>query len=247
MTKRKLVWITVALLIVVSSFGLVVGINSVQDITLTEQDVQSRINDKLPLEKNGMVLRDMQVNFENNLLNVTASFEGKKWGQEFSATMNMDGTPYYSNLDGTFHFRPNKITVREIKVKGEAVSTKVEKFIDKYVDSPKINQNASEIATKIEEWVNGSIENTTTYALQRIPIYTLPDTLKGNTVRMLLESVEIGNDNLTLHLSFWQFTKMALMYIIIFLVALVMAVALLMNPEWGMVFLFVSSIGDIGS
>ena len=247
MTKRKLAWIVISLLGVVSLIGLVVGINSIQDITLTEQEVQSRVDGKLPLEKNGMVLNGLQVNLENNLLNVVASFEGKKWGQEFSATINTDGTPYYNNLDGTFHFRPNKITVSEIRVRGEAVSTKVEKFIDKYVDSPKINQNAGEIATKIEEWVNGSIENTTTFALQRIPIYTLPDTLKGNTARMLLKSVDIGNDNLTLHLSFWQFTKMVLMYVLIFIVALAMAVAILMNPEWGMVLLFVGSIGDIGS
>ena len=247
MTKRKLVWIVIALLGVASLIGLVVSINSIQDITLTEQEVQSRVDSKLPLEKDGMVLNGLQVNLDNNLLNVVASFEGKKWGQEFSATINTEGTPYYNNLDGTFHFRPNKITVREIRVRGEAVSTKVEKFIDKYIDSPKINQNAGEIAMKIEEWVNGSTENTTTFALQRIPIYTLPDTLKGNTVRMLLKSVDIGNDNLTLHLSFWQFTKMVFMYILIFIVALAMAIAILMNPEWGMALLLAESIGDIGS
>ena len=247
MTKRKLVWIIISLLGVASVIGLAVGISSIHDITLSEQDVQSRVDSRLPLEKSGMVLNGLQVNLENNLLNVVANFEGKKWGQEFSATINTDGTPYYNNLDGTFHFRPNKITVREIKVGGEAVSTKVEKFIDKYVDSPKINQNAGEVATKIEEWVNGSIEGTTIFALQRIPIYTLPGTLKGNTVRMLLKSVDIGKDSLTLHLSFWQFTKMVFMYILIFIVALAMAIAILMNPEWGMALLFVESIGDIGS
>lgn len=231
MTNRKLVWIVISLLGVASLIGLVVGMNTVQDITLTEREVQSKINDKLPFERNGITLNSLRVNLENNSLNVVASFEGKKWGQEFNATINTAGVPYYNNLDGTFYFRPDKITVRDIKVKGEAISTKVEKFIDKYAGSSKINQNTGEVGTKVEDWVNGSIESTTIFILQRIPIYTLPDTLKGNTVKILLKSVEINEDSFTLHLSFWQFTKMVMLYVVIFIIALAMPLTLIRNPD----------------
>lgn len=247
MTKRKLTWIIVILLSVTSLIAIVLGINAIHDITLSKQEVQNKIDGKLPLEKNDMVLKNLQVNLATNSLSLAANFEGKKWGQEFNASINAIGTPYYNNIDGTFHFRPSQITVVKIEIKGEAVSTKIKKFIDKYVDSSKINQNANDIGLKVEEWVKEPIENSTVLVLQRIPVYTLPDTLKGNAVRMFLKSVEINDDGLTLHLSFWQFTKMIILYALIFLIALVTAFALTMNPGWGLTFLFISSIGDIGN
>jgi len=227
-TRRRLGWV-VFILGVFSFFAIVLSFstNSIQDIKLTEQEIQSKIDAVLPLEKNGMVLSALRINLENNLVNVVATFEGERWGQEFNATIDMDGRPYYNNSAGTFHFLPEKIKVREVKFKGDTVSTKVQKFIDKYVDSPKINKNSNEIGKQIEEWVNVSIENTMAFVFKRIPIYTIPDTLKGNVASMFLKSVEIDQDSLTLKVSFWQFTKLLLFYIIIFIVALAVALVLL--------------------
>jgi hypothetical protein len=246
-TKRTLAWIVVAFLAAASCIGFATKTHTLQEIKLTQEEVQGRINTKLPLEKNGMVLSNLQVNFENQFLGVKATFQGSKWGQEFNIDVDIHGMPYYEKIDGAFHFRADKVAVSKITFKGDKVSTKVEKFVDKYVDSPKLNQNASEIGNKIEDWINRSIESTTIFVLQRIPIYTLPDTLKGNVVRMSLQSVEINDSVLILHLSFWQFTKMVLIYIVIFVIALVVAFALVVNPEWGLAAMFISSMGDINS
>ncbi|MBI2633580.1 MAG: DUF1439 domain-containing protein [Parcubacteria group bacterium] len=233
MTKRNIVLTITACLTVISIFGIIFGIYAIQDITITEQEIKNRVSEKIPIEKNGITLTSLNIDFKNTSLNLTAHFNGKKWNQEFTAIVSAQGVPFYDNGEGAFYFKPENITIQAITIKEETVSTKVKKFIDKFVDSLKINKNADAIGTKSEKWFNVSVENTAAMALQNIPIYKLPHTAKGITVRMFLKAVEIRNGNLILHLSVWQFTKTVLLSIVTFLISIAIAFVLLQNPGWG--------------
>lgn len=57
---------------------------------------------------------------------------------------------------------------------------------------------------------------------------------------MLLKDVEVKGGNVIAHLSIWQFTGWVLLYGVIFLVALGVAVALVLNPEFGAAVMFLS-------
>lgn len=244
MTKRKAVWTALSILVAASMMGVILGVNAIHDITLTEAQIQERIDAKLPLVKNEITIQRMRVQFLNGSLVVMPEIEGKKWKQEFLISVKANGVPYYDGPKGVFYFRPQTIEVTNLKIKGEAVSEKTKRFIDRFIDSPNINRNKDVIGAKVEEWVHGSIESMTTGTLKRVPIYTLPDTLKGNLVRILLKSVEINDSTLILHLSVWQFTKIVMLYIAFFLIAIITAVALLMNPEWGITLLLIGGLGD---
>lgn len=238
MTKRRLVWIFVAIFAIASIVGIIIAANAVHDITLTQTEVQKKIDDKLPATKDGITVKRVQVEFKENLLLLIIDGEGEKLGQKFSISVNARGTPYYDSSEGAFYFRPDDLQIMNLKLNGEDVSNKVEKFIDKYVDSEKINQNKNEISGTIEKWVRGVMGNIVTWTLMRIPIYTLPDTIKGNTVQMMLKSVEIHDGSVTLRLSFWQFTKMVAIYCFVLLLVITITICLAMYPEWGLAFVF---------
>lgn len=234
MTKRRLVWIFVAIFTIVSIVGIIIAANAVHDITLTQTEVQKKIDDKLPATKDGVTVERVQVEFRENLLLLIIDGKGEKLGQKFAVSVNARGTPYYDSFKGAFYFRPDDLQITNLKLNGDDISNKVEKFIDKYVDSEKINKNKNEISSIIEEWVRGVIGNIVTWTLMRIPIYTLPDTMKGNTVRMMLKSVEVHDGSVTLRLSFWQFTKIVAIYCFILLLAIAIAICLFRCPEWGL-------------
>lgn len=234
MSKRRVVWIVVFVLTAVSVAGIIYGINAVQDITLNGAQVQERIDARLPLIGNGLIVKKINVYITDDSLVLVTDAEGKRLGQEFDISFRADGVPYYDSRKGEFYFRPQEIKITSLKIKDETVSKKVEKFIDKYVDSPKINAKKDILAADIEKWAHGLIEKTSVWALEQMPIYTLPDTLKGNAVRIMLKSVEITNDNITFHLSFWRLTKMVIAYAVLFLLAVAVAGVLIMNlnGEW---------------
>ncbi|MDP3697396.1 MAG: hypothetical protein Q8R55_05255 [Candidatus Taylorbacteria bacterium] len=244
MSKRRVVWMVVCILAIISSIGIIYSTNAFQDITLGEVGVQEKIDARLPLVKNDFTVKHIKVNFTNSSLVIVVDGEGKKWGQEFIVSLEAQGIPYYDSFKGKFYFRPQTVKVTSLKTKSEPVSAKVEKFIDRFVSSPKITTNKVVLGADAEAWVHSSMENTTIWALKRLPIYTLPNTLKGNAFRMLLKSVEIGDDKITLHLSFWQFTKMVVMYVIILLFAIVGAIAIVMNPGWGIPLFLIGGLVD---
>lgn len=58
MTKRKAVWIALSILVAASMMiGVILGVNSIHDITLTEAQIQERIDAKLPLVKNEITIK----------------------------------------------------------------------------------------------------------------------------------------------------------------------------------------------
>ncbi|MDO8558595.1 MAG: hypothetical protein Q7S09_05465 [bacterium] len=232
MTKRKIAWIFVMVFAVTAALGIVLGLDGTHDITLREAQVQEKINANLPLIKNDLAVRRVDIDLQDGTVGISLDAEGKKWGQEFTISAHVEGRPVFDSMDGSFHFQPHAVKVTEIRVKGETVSAKVEKFIDRYVDSAKIDKNKEVIGEEIEKWAHASMEHTTIFALEHLPIYTLPNTLKGNIFRMLLKSVEVHQESLSLHLSFWQLTKMVMLHAVIFTLSVGVAIGLLLNPEW---------------
>jgi hypothetical protein len=154
------------------------------------------------------------------------------------------GNLTYNNIDGTFHFKPDELKLVDVKTNGESVSTKLDAFVEKWVSSPKVLANKDELVKAGAELVNSMVQKSAEFTLQRMPVYKLPDTFKGQMARMFLSSVEVKDQTIIAHLSFWQFTKIMVLYALIIVLAIGMAVAMLACPE---LFVAVAVIGSIGS
>ena len=244
MTKRKAVWMAVFLVGVIAVLGIIYGIYNVQDIKLSQSQIQEKIDAKLPLVRGDVIVTKVSVNFVYNSLHLMMDAEGKKWGQKFSISSSAVGKPRFNSQNGTFYCEPEDFGILSLNIKGDSLSKKTEKFIDKWVDSSKIQSNKEAIGKKVEEWVFSSIEDTAVWALKRIPVYSLPDTFKANVFRLLLKDVEIKDGNLILHLSFLKFTLTAVFYILLVVICIIAAFGLMMNPEWGVMLILLTGWGD---
>lgn len=233
MSKRKTAWLLVALVVAVSAVGFFVNTHLAKDLSFTQQEIQDRINSRLPLSKDDITVTALVVNFKAGVIGIDAGARGKKFGQMFAVSAYTIGALEYDPFEGKFYFKPQGVQIDNIVVAGASVSQAVAGFIEHFPKSEKVIKNKEKISEQVESWVYINVAKFVAWSLERTPVYTLPNTLKGNVIRMLLKSVEVREGVLIAHLSIWQFTWMVLTYFVLFVLAVAAAIGLLLHPEWG--------------
>lgn len=241
MTLRKAAWAAIIVVGLIALVGAGMSFFGVDSITMTQADLQQRIDAKMPhTTAKGITVSKVNLDLGGDKIALNISASATKFNTEYGIDASTRGTLIYDGSRGAFFFKPDNVKVGKISANGASVGEKVNKLIDKWVDSPKINANKDEIAAAAEAWAQEAITSSAAYVLNKVPVYTLPDNFKGNVVRMLLKDVEVKNGTVIAHLSIWQFTGWVLLYGVLFLVALGVAVALVLNPEFGAAVMFLS-------
>ena len=226
--KRQLIKAVIASFVAVSLVGIFMTIGHIEDVTISEKMIQEKISENIPIEKNGIKVSDLTLYLENKEIQLFVNAEGSKFKQTFTLQASAKGVPSYS--EGSFYFTPSALEIKSFKVNGGNLAEKTSRFISKWVDAPKINDNKDEIGETLESWAIGSVEKTAAFALQRIPVYTLPDDFKGNFARIALESVEVEGNNLVAHLSVWKIGKTIFFFLFILLAAVGLTIGMIRNP-----------------
>lgn len=244
MTKRMLAWTLATILLLVGAVGVYWNFFAEQSITISQSDLQSRIDAKMPFTaKHGVTVSKATVILGNDItLDFVASTQ--KFGKEYSLNGVGKGVLTYDNSRGAFFFKPEKLELKDFKANGAGVNIgdKVGGLLDKWVDSPKITANKQEIVEAAEVAGQKLVQRSAEAVLAVTPVYKIPDTLKGQTIRMFLHSVEVKDGNLIAHLSLWQFTVSVMLFGLALLAAIGMVCALLVCPEWGVALLVIGSI-----
>ncbi len=244
MTKRMLAWTLATILLLVGAVGVYWNFFAEQSITISQSDLQSRIDAKMPFTaKHGVTVSKATVILGNDItLDFVASTQ--KFGKEYSLNGVGKGVLTYDNSRGAFFFKPEKLELKDFKANGAGlnIGDKVGGLLDKWVDSPKITANKQEIVEAAEVAGQKLVQRSAEAVLAVTPVYKIPDTLKGQTIRMFLHSVEVKDGNLIAHLSLWQFTVSVMLFGLALLAAIGMVCALLVCPEWGVALLVIGSI-----
>lgn len=244
MTKRMLAWTLATILLLVGAVGVYWNFFAEQSITISQSDLQSRIDAKMPFTaKHGVTVSKATVILGNDItLDFVASTQ--KFGKEYSLNGVGKGVLTYDNSRGAFFFKPEKLELKDFKANGAGVNIgdKVGGLLDKWVDSPKITANKQEIVEAAEVAGQKLVQRSAEAVLAVTPVYKIPDTLKGQTIRMFLHSVEVKDGNLIAHLSLWQFTVSVMLFGLALLAAIGIVCALLVCPEWGVALLVIGSI-----
>jgi hypothetical protein len=239
-----LAWTLATILLLVGAVGVYWNFFAEQSITISQSDLQSRIDAKMPFTaKHGVTVSKATVILGNDItLDFVASTQ--KFGKEYSLNGVGKGVLTYDNSRGAFFFKPEKLELKDFKANGAGVNIgdKVGGLLDKWVDSPKITANKQEIVEAAEVAGQKLVQRSAEAVLAVTPVYKIPDTLKGQTIRMFLHSVEVKDGNLIAHLSLWQFTVSVMLFGLALLAAIGMVCALLVCPEWGVALLVIGSI-----
>lgn len=245
MSKRKFAWGAVVIALIIGVAGVAWNIFGLHEVKMTQSEVQQRIDVKMPFTtKNGVVIHSVAMDLTGDKIGLVIVATANKLKTEFTVKAQTQGSLTYNNLDGTFHFKPDQLKLVDVKTNGESVSTRLDSFVEKWVSSPKVLANKDELVKAGADLVNSMVQKSAEFTLERMPVYTLSDTFKGQMARMFLSSVEVKDQTVIAHLSFWQFTKMLIFYAFVIVVAIGFAIAMLACPE---MFVAVAVIGSLGN
>jgi hypothetical protein len=245
--KRKLAWAAIIVAAVVALVGIAWTFFGVHEITMTQAEIQQKIDAKMPHTTNsGVTVSDVKIDLSDNKIGLTLDASATKFHMQYLIGAQTKGTLRYNSAEGSFYFQPDVLEVTRVEANGEGVSDNVGKLIDKWVDSKKINDNKAELMAKAEEVVQSLVQKSIEVVLTHVPVYTLPDNLKGNVVRVFLKDVEVRDGTVIAHLSIWQFTKWVIGFVVMLLVAVGFGIALIRNPEWGVLLEIAAGIGNLG-
>lgn len=245
MSKRRFAWGAVVIALLIGAAGIAWNIFGLHEVKMGQAEVQQKIDVKMPFTtKKDVVIHSVALDLTGDKIGLVIVASAKKMKTEFVVKAETKGTLTYNNLDGTFHFKPDELKLVDVKTNGESVATRLDNFVEKWVSSPKVLANKDELVKAGAELVNSMVQKSAEFTLERMPVYKLPETFKGQMARMFLSSVEVKDQTIIAHLSFWQFTKMMILYAFVVVVAIGFAIALIACPE---MFVAVAIIGSIGN
>ncbi len=247
MTKRKLAWLAAIAVTLVAVVGIGWSVFGVDQISMSQADIQARIDEKMPVTKKGVTVSGVKLDLTDDKINLALDASTTKFKTEYSMHTTTRGTLRYDHGRAAFYFQPEELKITELKANGSNVADKVGGFIDKWVDSKKIQDNKAELAAKAEEVAQSLVQKSAEAVLEHVAVYKINNDFKGYIVRAVLTDVEVKNGNVIAHLSLWQLTKTVAVFFITLLIAIGMMIALIANPEWGIPLLIIGSIGDLGS
>lgn len=245
MNKRKWAWTAAIAAAVLAVAGVCWTMFGVTEISMSQAEIQTKIDEKMPTTQKGVTISGAKIDLSSDKLGLTFNAATTKFNTEYRMNTATRGTLRYDHARGAFFFVPEELKISDIQANGASVAQKVGGFIDKWVDSKKIQDNKSELAAKAEEIAQGLVQKSAAAVLDHVPVYKLKDDFKGYVVRAVLSDVEIKDGQVIAHLSLWQLTKTVLFFAVAFVAAIGFMIALAANPEWGIPLMLLGSIGDI--
>ncbi len=236
MTKRRIARIALGVLIAVSLFGFYWNFFGVHEIRMPQAELQQKIDAKLPyVTKSGITVSNAKLDLSDNKvgIEVVASVTNSAGpvsvlNGEYRATAGTRGNLRYDSAGGSFYFHPQELTIDRLDRNGKTVfdkkvAGKVGSVIGQWTGA-----NVNALAQRFQGVMQGAAES----VLDRTPVYTLPDSMKGRVVRSVLTSVEVKDGTVIAHISLWQLTYTVIGYALAFVITVVLLLLLLLFPGW---------------
>jgi hypothetical protein len=233
MTKRNIIWGAISVALLAGIVGACWAFFGAQQITMTQAELQQKIDAKMPYTtQNGVTVSNVQLDLTGDKIGLSIDASATKFKTEFTIGAQTTGVLRYDSSRGAFYFHPESLKMTRAEAKGTPIAEKVGAFIDKWVDSKKIQDNKSEIMTAADEIVHTMVQKSAEAVLIRVPVYTLKDDFKGTVVRAALTDVEVKNGTVIAHLSLWQLTKTVLLFLFVLVASIAIAIGMIAHPGW---------------
>jgi len=233
MTKRKIAWTIIALVLTIAVGGILWAASSDLDVVLTQAQLQQKVDAKLPFSAKGVTVSKAEVDLSGDKIGLKLDASGTHFKTTFAGSAESKGTVRYDSTRGAFYFSPEELKVSNLKVNDSTVTDKLDHLLDK-LGSPRVQAGKDAIVAKTEAVISDLIQSVASATLERVPVYTLKGDFKGIVVKAMLTSVEVKDSKVHAHLSIWQLTVTVAIYIFAFVLALAFAFALLASPGWGL-------------
>jgi hypothetical protein len=239
--KRTTAWVLATLTIIIALSGAAWTAFGTSEVALSESEIQSKIDSTMPFEvKEDITLSEVKVDLSGDKINLQFKASATKYGTTYNLAVHTTADLEYRSGEGKFFFHPSLVQIDSLSANGGPAVEKATALLEKWVN-PEHGQR-EELLAKAKTLLNAGVQKAVEATLNRVPVYTLKDDLKGSVARLAIESVEIKNGSVIAHLSLWQLSKMVLVYLALGVIGILAALGLALNPELFLATVFLGAI-----
>jgi Protein of unknown function (DUF1439) len=220
MSKRKLAWIVVALVGVLSIAGLLSTVFRTSGLVLAESDLQARLNQQLPKTVKDMTIERVAVRLADQRLALHVDIHGTVLRQPVSAAVSAQGVPRYSAQDGELFFDADDVKIDQLTIAGRGVA-------GEEAGRGQLSEAAGGAARRLAETAIKA------YLAAR-PVYRFKEDFKGIVLKAALLDVAIEQNALVVTFSLWNLTVTVAAFALLLIVVASVIYLLIRHPLWGL-------------
>src|SRR5215831_2811765 len=218
MSKRRIAWIVVALVGLLSAAGLVWSVFGPERLTFTAAELQSRLNQQLPRTIRDVTIERVDVALADNRLTLRSAMQSRVLQQPISATVSARGVPRYAAQEAAMYFDADEIRIEQLAIGGRTV----------------VGEEGGRLANAIRSTLQGVAEGGMKAYLAARPVYRFKDDFKGVVLKAALVDVAIEQNTLAVTFSLWNLTMAAAMFALILIMLVLVIYWLIRHPLWGL-------------
>ena len=218
MSKRRIAWIVVALVGLLSAAGLVWSMFGTDRLTFTATELQSRLNQQLPRTVREVTIERVDVALADNRLALRIALQARVLQQPVSATVSARGVPRYEAHETAIYFDADEIKIEQLAIAGRTV----------------VGQEGGRLANTVRSTLQGVAESGIKAYLATRPVYRIKDDFKGVVLKAALVDVAIEQNTLAVTFSLWNLTMTAAMFALTLIIVALVIYWLIRHPLWGL-------------
>jgi hypothetical protein len=221
MSKRKLAWIVVAFVAVLSTVGLFMTMSGNRKLVFTESDIQAHLNQQLPKTIREATIERVAVSLAENRLALRVEMQGAAMRQPVSAVVSARGVPRYEARSGEMFFDADDVKIDQLTFAGRSV-TGAE-------DAAKRTRLTEAAGSAVQRVAETAIK---VYLAAR-PAYRFKEDFKGFVLKAALVGVTIEQNALVVTFSIWNLTLTCGILAFVSIGTLLVMYLLIRHPLWG--------------
>jgi hypothetical protein len=218
MSRRRIAWIVVVLVGLLSAAGLLWSIFGSDRITFTAAELQSRLNQQLPRTVRDVTIERVNVALADNRLALRIAMQARVLQQPLSASVSARGVPRYAADDAAMYFDADEIKIEQLAITGRTV----------------VGEEGGRLSNAVRSTLQGVAESGIKAYLSARPVYRFKDDFKGVVLKAALVDVAIEQNTLTVTFSLWNLTLAAGMFALILIILVLVIYWLIRHPLWGL-------------
>ena len=218
MSKRRIAWIVVALVGVLSAAGLVWSIFGSDRLTFTAAELQSRLNQQLPRTVRDVTIERVDVALTDNRLALRIALQARVLQQPVTGTVSARGVPRYAAQEAAMYFDADEIKIERLAIAGRTL----------------VGEEGGRLANAARSTLQGAAESGIKAYLATRPVYRFKDDFKGVVLKAALVDVAIEQNTLAVTFSLWNLTMAAAMFALILIMLVLVIYWLIRHPLWGL-------------
>jgi hypothetical protein len=218
MSRRRLAWIVVVLVGLLSAAGLLWSIFGFDRLTFTEAELQSRLNQQLPRTVRGVTIERVNVALADNRLALLIAMQARVLQQPVTASVSARGVPRYASEEAAMYFDADEIKIEQLAIAGRTV----------------LGEEGGRLSNAVRSALQGLAESGIKAYLAARPVYRFKDDFKGVVLKAALVDVALEQNTLAVTFSVWNLTMTAGMFALILIIVVLVIYWLIRHPLWGL-------------